>query len=313
MTTLLANRNQQKHSVEIMIVTPDQARYWLNSRPYRGQRPLRQQHVQFLAEEMIRGRFRPTAEVVFSVEDADRHFIINGNHTLNAIVQCGIPQVVTVFNYASTGSDDTAEAYGSIDTNLARNVNDLFAAMFLKEELGFTSTQLNRLGGGIKVIDMKFGTSRGRLHQDDYLRLLRQYSPAAHDYFDLIVGAPQDIYPSATRAASMGVALVTCRFSTQVFGKDKVFDFWKGVVFDDGIKTGDPRKVANRHLQLTGTVGGGHRKTGKGVKVVTQAHSSRYLANCFNAWVQGKNLQTTRVDDSTVPIKILGTPFTGNQ
>lgn len=313
MTTLFENHVQRKHSVEIMTITPEQARLWLGSRPYRGQRPLRANHVQFLAEEMRRGRFRPTAEVVFAMEDDNRCFIINGNHTLNAIIQCNLPQVATVFYYASSGYDDTAEAYGSIDTNLTRNVNDLFAAMFLKDELGLTSTQLNRLGGGVKVIDSKFGPIKGRLHQDDYLRLLRQYTPSSHEYFDLIAGCPQEIYPSATRSASMGVALVTIRFATQVFGKDRVSDFWTGVVFDDGIKSGDPRKVANRHLELSATVGGGHRKTGKGIRVVTQAYSARYLANCFNAWVQGKSLTKTQVEDTSVPIKILGTPFTGNQ
>lgn len=311
--TVLSSKNKPGHSVELMMVSPDQARLWLNSRPYKGQRPLRPNHVEFLAEEMRRGRFRPQAAVVFSVEDGSRYSLINGNHTLNAIVQCGKPQQVTVFHYQSQDEYDTAETYGAIDINLQRNVSDLFSAMYLKEELGFTATQLNHVGASVRVIYGKFrwfDSRSRRLHMDDFVRAIRDYSAAAHEYIEITSGCNQEIFHPATRGVTMGVALVTLKFAGETIGKDRIRDFWYGAIFDDGIKSDDPRKAANRHLLTTALAG--NSRAGA-TKRVTPQYSARYIANCFNAFVEGRNITRTQVTDTLSPIKILGTPFTGNE
>jgi len=178
--------------------------------------------------------------------------------------------------------------------------------------LGFTSTQLNSVGGACKFIFNKFRGTGNRMHQDDYESVIRQYAPFAHQYFDVGIGMPQEIYNPSKRTATLSVALATFRFSAQVFGFDKISDFWHGVLFDDGIANGDPRKVVYRHLLTVGMAGGvgnGIRKTSQ----VSAQYSARYIANCFNAYIEKRSLKQTMVADQTSSIKILGTPFTGKE
>lgn len=303
-----------KNTVAFETVTPDTARLWLSSRPYKGQRQLRGNHVKFLAEEMERGRFRSTAEIVFAVEDGHRHFMINGQHTLNAIAVCGIPQTVIVVCHQSSGPEETASMYGAIDTNVSRTVSDYWSALGLKEELGFTSTHLNAVGGACKFIFNKFrgGNNGLKMHQDDYESIIRQYAPFAHQYFDICIGMPKEIAKSSHRSATLSVAMATLRFSSQVFGFDKISDFWHGVLFDDGISTGDPRKVAYRHLLTVGMSGGSPHGNRKAVQASAQ-YSARYIANCFNAYIEKRSLLKTMVNDQSLPIKIIGSPFTGKE
>jgi len=308
MTTLA---NTKKHDVSLVTITPDMARHWLLSRPYKGQRQLRAAHVKFLAEEMERKNFRPSAEIVFAVEE-DRHFLVNGQHTLNAIVQCGIPQTLIVFCYQSGGEEDTAEIYGVIDTNLKRTANDLFSAMYLSDELAFTATNLNRVSAAAKLIGNKFlpRSSNNKEHPDDLVRRIREYAPAAHLFFDAVAELPGEMQ-SIFRASSLSIALVTFRFSAQLFGGEKVRDFWRGVAFDDGIVTGDARKVAHRHILTSSSTGSGPstRKT----NMVSPYYSARFMARCFNAYVEGEKLFQGKILDATSPIKIVGSPFTGKE
>lgn len=307
--TITARQAAPKHTVSLQEVTPDIARLWLSSRPYKGQRSFRPAHVKYLAEEMERGKFRETAEVVFAVED-DRHFMINGQHTLNAIAQCGIPQTVTVFCYQSSGDEETAALYGVIDTNLARTVKDLFSAMYLREELAFTAMQINNVGSAIKFIGNRFSRQGGnrRVHHDDMIRAIREYTPATHEFLEVIFGHRREVR-SLFRVASMSLALVSFRFSAQVLGKDKISTFWKGVAFDDGLASDDPRKTAHRHLITSEMSGGGN--VGRSSRIVTVNYSARYLSNCFNAYIEGRSLSQTIVRDATAPIRIIGSPFTG--
>jgi hypothetical protein len=298
-----------KNTVAFETVTPDTARLWLSSRPYKGQRSLRPNHVKFLAEEMERGKFRSTAEVVFAVEDGHRHFIINGQHTLNAIALCGIPQMVIVVCHHSSGPEETASMYGAIDTNVPRTVGDYFSAIGLKDEVGLNPTQLNAVGGACKFIYNKFtGRQQDRMHHEDYRSMIEQYAPSAHQYFDMAIGAPGEIYNPAKRSATLSVALVTLRFSAQTIGLDKVSDFWRGVLFDDGLASGDPRKTANRHILTTGM-----RKESMKKHHASPQWSARYIANCFNAYIEKRTLKMTMIADSSSPIKILGSPFTGKE
>jgi hypothetical protein len=306
---------KEKHSVSLVMVTPDMARMWLSGRPYKGQRPLRPYHVKFLAEEMRRGHFRPTAEVAFAVEDG-RHYLVNGNHTLHAIALCEIPQLVIVMEYQSQGEEDTAFTYGAIDTNVSRTINDLFSAINLKDEVAFTATQLNFVGAAVKFINSKFRhrpIGLERTHYDDYLRLIREYAPSAHEYIDMVAGLPQEVSKPCFRAATLSVALVTIRFSAQVLGRDRVSDFWKGVAFDDGIQSNDPRKAVHRHLLTVGMSGGGSGYKRRSATQSSPSHSARTIASCFNAFVERRSLTKTLVMDASAPIKILGSPFTGNE
>ncbi|PYJ11254.1 MAG: hypothetical protein DMF06_03320 [Verrucomicrobia bacterium] len=133
---------------------------------------------------------------------------------------------------------------------------------------------------------------------------MREYAIAASIYVELIAGASGRISNLLRRAASMAVGIVTIDESISVFGDKKVEDFWTGIAKDDGLHLVDPRKVAHTHLIETSMRGG------KG-KNASPYYSARYIANCFNAWVEGREIKFTRVNDAKAPILIAGTSFKG--
>ncbi len=289
-------------------VTPQMAEAWLKQNRYERQRNVRPRHVEFLAEEMRRGNFRQGTQIHFAEHEGCLH-LVNGQHTLSAIVKSGIPQVLDICQT----EEDPSIAYYRHDNGLKRTSADMFSSMCIPQEFGLTNTQTNALGAAVRFIEYNFHRDFSRsgkempVHPDDQLRLIREYGEYAETYFDIAVGRPKHMRHSIERSATLAVALVTLRYAYPTMG-DMVTDFWKGAIFDDGLSAKDPRKAANVHLLTTGMGGGGQGYT---IQTKTPEYSSRYIANCWNAWVDKREIGWTKVMDQHVPIIIRGTPFTG--
>lgn len=301
------------HTVSMELVTPDMARSWLTDRPYKGQRILRAWWVKYLARQMVSGQFRSSAQIIFSVENGEGCFLINGQHTLNAILLCGIPQFISVQYLESAGKVDTASTYGVIDTGIKRRPGDLFSAMYLKEELELNATNFDRLATAVKFIAAKFlpNGNDGRENNDEWAERIREYGSAAHQFFDATTDLPSEMR-SIYRSSSLGVGLVTFRYSAPLLGLDKVKAFWQGVALDNGLIHGDARKAANRHLLTTNMSNKGGVSKLK-TNTVSAHYSARVIASCFNAYMEGKTLKQPRVDNATEPIRITGSPFKGKE
>lgn len=309
----LSTNGFQKNSAEFKLFTPDIAREYLAQYRYIGQRPYAPSHAKYLADEIMHDRFKPTSTIVVSKEPNGEKYLINGQHTLNAIILANKPQTAILVIYGSKDEEDTAATYSVIDTNRPRGVADALAAFQLADSLGFTPTQLNAIGSGVKFIKSKFlskGNKHSRVNPIDLKKWIEEYSQVAHEYFEIIAGKPKEMGASPTRQSTISVALVTLRFSTRAYGKEKIEDFWRGSIFDDEIPSGDARKVAHRHL-ITAGITGGAAVNVRYKERFTTGYSSRYLANCFNAFIEGRSITLTKVIDASVPIKIVGSPFSG--
>jgi len=279
---------------------------------YDVQRKIRANHVDFLAKEMELGTFVDTAQVVIAKQSSDgSRKIVNGRHTLSAIIRCGIPQKVIYVEKETADDNQTGRLYSSIDVNLSRTVSDQFSALRLCEELGFTPTQLKGLSAGIKFLEGKFTKiSTGRRHMNEHSAKLAEYAPYMHAYLESTVPIPEEIYNAVHRAATVAVALVTYRFSATAYGTERIDDFWNIVIQGLFDSVDDPRRVAHRHLLNTAMHGGGMTARSKN-SIVSPAYSSRVIANCFNAFVENRKLKSTVVSDPSSPIKINGSFFSG--
>lgn len=290
---------------EDVMVAPELASSWLQKYNYAMQRPLRPMHVEYLAEEMRRGKFRQGTQIHF-VRSDDKLNLVNGQHTLSAIALSGKPQTLSV----CYTSEDPAEAYYRHDVHLKRNTVDMYSALQLGDELGFSASQLNKIGVSARFIFNNFSNLRkaGQIHPDDHLRMIREFADSAQSYLDVSFGSNQFLRSSVYRAATMAVALVTYRYAASKYGVDMVNSFWRGAIFDDAVPSGDPRKVAHTHMMTVEMYGSGSR----GGKIrATPNYSSRYLANCWNAFTEGRQLTKTYVNDQGGYISINGTPFAG--
>lgn len=293
--------------VSVVTVTPEMAMEWTARNTYEHQRAVAPLHVKFLAEEMERGAFKQDTVIEFCrLNGSD--LLTDGQHRLSAIVASGKQQRFVIVRRLLKNEDEVALDYTKTDKGKRRTTADDYKVLLLEEELGLTATQVNKLGGAVVLLNGRFANHFPRtMHTDERLKLMREYNDAYGAFLEISAGCSRDMYVRLARAATLAVALVTLRYSVLVY-KNQVEEFWKGTIYDDGLRAFDPRKAANRHLLDTGMVGGAQ---GGSRKISTAAYSSRYLANCFNAYVSGKQLSYSKVFDTSKPIEIKGSPFNG--
>lgn len=295
--------------VKFITATPEMCAGWLVIAKYDAQRPVRQDRVNFLATEMERGLFLPTANISFAITPDGTQYNTNGQHTMRAIIQSGLKQRVTRYYYNVETKDDVARLYGKTDVNLSRSINDLLRPLGLAEKLGFSKSQFSSFGGAVKFMATGYTNQNNRnFHSDEYEAGVAEYAPYAQLYFAICNGLPGSMRFSAQRSSTLALALITFRYSAETFGIPKVQDFWQGALWDDGINIGDSRKVAYDHLSHTRIVNGNQPSL---KSWVTPAYSIRILANCFNAYVKGKYLRRAKVEDTSSPLLVLGSPFNG--
>ena len=284
-----------------MEVTPAQAADWLATRAYRSQRTLRAYHVQYLATVMARGHWRRSTTVDFALRDG-QYLLVNGQHTLAAIVRCGTLQAVVVTETPCATLENVAALYASHDVNLRRSIRDRYSAMELAAELGLSSTDLEALGGAIPILASGFAGWHGRnepyaaYFSDLTIRaeLMRDWKDEAHAYFVAAPMGRQSIRALLRRVGVLAVGLVTFRYQPE-----KAQEFWYSILRDDGLTANDPRKRLLVFLQ-------DHEVR----KYIPEVYP-RYSATAWNAFFAGKLLHNPLQINRAAALTLAGTPHRG--
>jgi len=293
--------------VSVITVTPEMAQKWLVGNLYEHQRNLRPHQAKYLAEEMQRGTFKQDTVLEFSTVNGSE-WLTDGQHRLSALLIAKTPQRFVVVKRHLKDEDAVAVDYTRTDNVMVRSIGDAYRTLSLENEFGSTASQIKSLGQAVALISQNFNKPRIlRMHPEDRLRLMREYNEYHQSYIDAVAGARRDLRHKLDRSGTVAVALITFRYSAQVYGQSKVESFWHDMAMDDGLRASDPRKLAIRHLSETGMYGGATPI--KDSFKTSPAHSARYLSICFNAHVTGKELKFAR-PDTTKPVVILGSPFT---
>lgn len=296
-----------KVTSSIFNVDPSQAQVWISRNNYENQRPIRSSHVSYLASEIAKGRFIDGTAIHFAELNGDLK-LVNGQHTLSAIIKSGCPQRLTVTITKVSSDLEIAQLYFRHDNHLTRQISDAFRALNLDEETGLNLTQQQWVGSAIYVLMSGLGVSgnfRGiktRISRDDLAKGVVNLAEPAKNYFNCIFGVRPAIHRALTRRASVAVALVTFYYSPVMS-----VDFWKQVAFTNNVKIGDPRKTLSELLVEVGMIGGG-----AGKRSASTSYHSRAISVAWNAFFEGRDLKLIKVYEDS-PIKILGSPYIGNK
>lgn len=276
-------------------ITPAKAQMWLDC-TYEYQRSVRPRWVDYLAREMGKGRFLPTSNIHF-VFFAGKSHLINGQHTLHAIIKSGIDQNLPVVRTPAKTDEELAQFYFRYDQSIKRTFSDAARALCMPEITHISSDKLNRLSSAVIWIGLDFGARKrilgdripiddlvreAILWADDYIKLEEAITPCAHEIRNAI-----------QRRAVLAVAIVTFRCKPS-----HALDFWRQVARDDGLRYGDPRKTLNKWL-LTYSVNGGGNQGGMGAPEM-----SRGVERAWNAYIEGRNLQTIIVKKPTAELQL---------
>lgn len=303
-----------------MTITPEMAQQILSTCPYEYQRKIRKSRVALYATMMESNSWVNGSNIKFAVMDkTGRKILTNGFHRLTAVIVSGRPQVFAVTEVACGDESDLARVYYTEDRSLARSDADAFRTLHIELELGISSWQINKASAAMRFIYNDFAR-RNYVSPttEEVVEMLRAYADAIGLYFEVTAGRPRYMEKPLMRSAVMSVAFEVLRFAPMKYGTERCIDFWKGMAIDDGLTRTDPRKVANVHIvntRISMTSGGGRNGS-----MASAAYQARYVANCWNAWSEGRvfasfngKAPSSKVFDAGAPIVINGTSWDGTK
>lgn len=282
----------------------------LEEHPYTRQRDINARQIEFYAEMMTAGEWKPFSdiEIAYAVNgDGTEHgYLINGQHRLYAVIESNSEVEFVVKHVVCDSQEEVGQRYGTVDVGRVRSPADYARSLALSEELGFKEYLINRLTSAVTAIHNEFKRSgHYNISTPQKFILVREYRKEARQYFTNTAGGVAVVTKQMNRSFPLAVALITLKESVAIYGEEKVKHFWSGIAFDNGLKTGDPRKLANYHFMQVAL-----GMSAKGTRIEAP-YTARFLANCFNAFVEDRELKQTRVDDALAPIIIYGTHFKG--
>jgi hypothetical protein len=285
-------------SVELETFTPELATQYLNDYSWDRQRHLRKGHAEFLAEQMKKGRFRDnTIRLVYW----DKHwYIVNGQHTLLAIVESGCTQRLTLKKEWAVTEDELEDIYSTIDVGGRRTVADTMNAHNIRDEIGVKRLYMvNGYAAALRFINAGFFVPRDEYDQKDLMDQMKVWAPALRLYVEAVENT--DISKRLMRRDVLSVGLATFHY---IRNHGRVAEFWHLLATDNELRQHDPRKTLRHWLAVSqGERGGGKSGT-------MNEYGARMVANAWNKWWQGQpEVRQLKVLDHRAPMVILGTPY----
>jgi hypothetical protein len=277
----------------VVAVTPEMARHLRDTCHFERQRPISATNIKRLAREMTKGRFIPGTPIFFCVLPDGGMAIVNGNHTLEAVVTSGMTQVLTFVLLRVASLKEAGDVYASFDMHKARTWLDALKAVGLEDAVEMPNQVMSAVG--IIMQGFRYNAANVEAHRSRPARFetMLDYKSEAAIIHQALSGAPATHRRLVLRAAVLSVALETVRYQATM-----AVDFWRPLALDDGLTTGDPRKTLLRYLQNTKAGGG-----------PTQAqHMSKATSQAWNAWFEGRSLQVCRPTVGSVFV-LAGTPW----
>ena len=290
----------RKVRTELLSVTPVMAAEWLDTCMYARQRRRADWHVQRLTIEVEKDRFIEGSQIHFAVLNGVLH-LLNGQHTLSAIVKSGIPVLLSILYTTVENEDEMGRIYGRHDRHRGRRPSEAFQGLGLAERFGLQPPEVDAFGSAIRYIlngyrrlsvmtNVEVSSS-----PDIAVETMAEWQDTARLYFECARDAGYGLKQKYRLAAVVAVGLATFRFEP---ARDRAADFWIGATKDDGLHRGDPRKALNDYLR------------GSSAKGANPVNFMRHVASAWNRWFDNGKLAVAKAGDTgLIGVTIKGTPY----
>jgi len=224
-------------------ITPKEAAGILAERnTYSGQRPLRQSHVDYLARMMKEGLFH-SAEIAYAKLPDGRWVTANGQHTLAASVQSGIPFNASIYVYECQTESDLWLLYSNIDRGMRRSQTDITRA-----GRQIMPTQLREINAG--SVGM-FGAAILMAPKENRPAVFRSREITPQNRVIAVAANPEEAlflnryngWLLLNRIAARMAMVATFRADA-----DRARLFWDGVIQPEKLPVTDPRRLLRDYL-----------------------------------------------------------------
>ncbi|MDD2862575.1 MAG: hypothetical protein PHI71_16125 [Acidiphilium sp.] len=275
---------------ESVLVTPEMARKMRDNWHFDRQRRMSDDNIIRLSGEMKNDYF-VDGTPIFVCETPDfRRFIVNGNHTLEAVVRLGRPYPLVIIYRSVNSEDEVAAIYANFDLQKARTWMDAIRASGKGENIPLASKAVPALG----VIQGDF-TGQWELashSRTSRIEMLEQYAPHIELISSALAGTPRASQNYVLRASVLAVALETARYQPTA-----AFEFWHAVAAEEVVKP-HPAKALWSFLRNMEATGG----------YTARQNQTKAAALGWNAAFQGKNLEYCK-PNAWSSFHILGTKW----
>lgn len=266
-------------------VNPVKAAKWLESVNHESQialqRPIRQNWVSHLAKEMSLGRFVPSATIYFGFQNGTT-YLLNGQHTLNAIIESGTQQTLPIVRHKTKSVDDLKKVYYRADGGLKRSFSDSVRALDAINVTGLSNFDF-------QIMDSALRFAQGRLTRqnktrifsyDDRVAACMMWADEYKALKNCIAGGVQSVTKSIGNRAVLSLAMITIRQQPE-----KAKEFWYQVAHDDMLPATDARKTFHRWLLTARAIG-----SGASVTVFTPESFAYATSRAWSAFYENREL-----------------------
>ena len=279
---------------ETVFVTPEKAKQMREDHAFHRQRKINDDNIIRLGVEMECGRFVQGTQVFIAVlPDGETRYLLNANHSLEAIQLSGKGQWLTITFLHVKDEAEAAFVYAVLDTQKIRTWLDALRATGKNEDVPFPSQFLAALGiiaAGFPLLKSDWVAQVRNKSRHLRLSLVEEYRDAG----SLIAAAIQrtDNARIVRRAAVLAVALVTAKYQPSTAGS-----FWRSLAKDEGLVEGDPERALLRYLR-------NNPPGGAGARIPHQ----KAAAAAWNAYFEGRPIAVVKPTQMH-EFRILGTPW----
>lgn len=291
-----------ENTIENVLITPEMAFEMLSSSDHEYQRPLRKVRVEFLAKEMKAGNFLSNT-IAFCINGSDKKYLVNGQHTLNAIFESGVSVNLPIQTFHVSSKDDIGSVYARIDKQQKRSRADTFRAYDMEHKLDMTYTAVNRFGACAFYMlnNFKGQNEKTMISEFEIMDFMVEWQQYAKQFFVSIEMSGSLRIP-LERKEVFALGIMTSRHSK------RADDFWHFVATDDGLHVGDPRKTLHNWLGESGVSGGNVGFTRK-KRIIRTSESIRCIVTAWNAFIEGRQLKILSIKNPSLPFTIKDTPY----
>lgn len=270
----------------ITTITPEKASKLRSDAHFPRQRLIKSGNIDRLVVEMKAGRFIVGIQIYICVLPDGTEYVVNGNHTLEAIIKGGFSQSLTVTHHPVKDIEEAAAIYSVFDLQSRRSAGDSIRAY------GFTIPNSKSIYAAMPIIRTDFVIGHtGIQSRPDLLEMMSGYEEEAV-LFDNSTKRNTDGSALTKRAGIVAVALETFRYCP-----DDASVFWSNVcALDEDLRPGMPERALLRWMR-------GNKTSGK----LGQLENSRAAACAWNASVQGKEVSYVK-PSMMKTFYLLGTP-----
>jgi hypothetical protein len=299
------NSNQQTNITPTdgdYLVTAEMASHWLSALNYVYQRVIRSYHVTALANEMKNGRFRVRTQINFCQTPDQAFHLVNGQHTLAAIVKSGIGQTLSVVITQCKNMREVADDFARYDTHLTRQISDSLYAHEVDKHFGLTKSELKWVTAAsmyysYMIGDTKSKTAKTVLSNDEKLKLVMLHGAD--------ISAALKVINGHYKYYLVRKSTVSCMAITRKYDNKISEDFWLKMAEYDGLRARDPRKHLLEFLKSTGIPGGNKDKISK---TFPDHIFVKNIAIAWKAYIEQREITLFRPDHDakTVEFKNIG-------